>query len=285
MPKLSEVGEHPNIEVLCPAQVEAVEGEVGNFRVTIRERSRFVTDECTRCNLCVEACPQVAANEFDVGMSARKAIYTPMQQAVPSPYIIDLDLCLNDPPNYLPCGRCSDACLPKCIDFNMPHARVHTREVATIITSVGFDLIDPGRLGHYGYGKHPDVLTSMEFERMLAPAGPTGGEIVKPSNGEHPTKILFVLCVGSRDRNFYRHCSRFCCMYSIKEAYQAIDHGVSDISLLYMDVRAYGKGFDAFFDRTRAGGAKFIRGHPSAIEPHGSGLIGPYENTHTGRRA
>jgi heterodisulfide reductase subunit A len=283
MPKLSEVGEHPNIEIFSPAQVEAVEGEVGNFRVTIRERSRFVTDECTRCNLCVEVCPQIAANEFDVGMTARKAIYTPMQQAVPSPYVIDLDLCLNDPPNYLPCGRCSEACLPKCIDFNMPRERVHTREVAAIINSVGFDLIDPGLLQHYGYGKHPDVLTSMEFERMLAPAGPTGGEIVKPSNGEHPKNILFVLCVGSRDRNFYRHCSRFCCMYSIKEAYQAIDHGVSDVTLLYMDVRAYGKGFDAFFDRTRNGGAKFVRGHPSAVEPNGSGLVVRYENTDSGR--
>jgi heterodisulfide reductase subunit A len=283
MPKLSEVGEHANIEVLSPAQVEAVEGEAGNFRVTIRERSRFVTDECTQCNLCVDVCPQMTPNEFDSGMTVRKAIYTPMAQSVPSTYIIDTDLCLNDPPNYLPCGRCVEVCAPHCIDFNMAHERVYTREVASIVVAVGYDLIDPALLRHYGYGKHPDVLTAMELERMLTPMGPTGGEILKPSNMEHPKNIFFVLCVGSRDRNFYRYCSRFCCMYSIKEAYQVIDHGVEDVSILYMDVRAYGKGFDGFFERTRQQGAKFIRGHPADISPNGKGLTVRYENTDTGR--
>ena len=283
MPKLSEVSENANIEVLSPAEVEAVEGEAGNFQVTIRERPRFVTDECTRCDLCVEACPQATPNEFDVGMATRKAIYTPMPQAVPGPYLIDLDLCLNDPPNYFPCDRCIQVCAPKCIDFFMPRERVLTRQVASIIMAVGYDLVDPALLHHYGYGRHPDVLTSMEFERMLAPAGPTGGEIIKPSNREHPHNILFVLCVGSRDHNFYRHCSRFCCMYSIKETYQAIDHGVKDVTVLYMDVRAYGKGFDAFFDRTRQQGAKFIRGHPADVQPNGRGLLVRYENTDSGR--
>ncbi len=283
MPKLSEVGEHANIEILCPAEVEAVEGEAGDFQVTIRERARFVTDDCTRCDLCVDVCPQSAPNEFDVRMTTRKAIYTPMAQAVPGPYIIDTDLCLNDPPNYLPCGRCMEACAPNCIDFNMPRERVITRQVASVVVAVGFDLVDPTLLRQYGYGKHPDVLTSMEFERMLTPMGPTGGEILKPSTLEHPRNIFFVLCVGSRDRNFYRYCSRFCCMYSIKETYQAIDHGVEDVSILYMDVRAYGKGFDGFFDRTRQQGAKFIRGHPADISPNGDGLIVRYENTDTGQ--
>jgi len=283
MPKLSEVGEHANIEVLSPAEVEAVEGEAGRFTVTIRQRSRFVTDECTRCNLCVDACPVTLPNEFDVGMATRRAIYTPMPQAVPGAYIIQLENCLNDPPNYMPCNRCQEACGPKCIDFLMPRERVLKRQVTSIIASVGFDLIDPVLLRHYGYGKHPDVLTSMEFERMLAPAGPTGGEIIRPSSGQHPHNIVFVLCVGSRDRHFYRYCSRFCCMYSIKETFQAIDHGVSDVTVLYMDVRAYGKGFDAFFDRTRQAGAKFIRGHPADISPNGKGIIVRYENTETGR--
>lgn len=283
MPKLSEVGEHANIEVLSPAQVESVEGEEGSFRVRIRQQSRFVTDECTRCDLCVDVCPQCVPNEFDSGMATRKAIYTPMAQAVPGPYLIDLDLCLNEPPNYFPCDRCTQACGPKCIDFFMPREQLLTREVSSIIAAVGYDLIDPALLHHYGYGKHPDVLTSMEFERMLTPMGPTGGEIIKPSTGEHPNNIFFVLCVGSRDRRFYRYCSRFCCMYSIKEAYQAINHGVDDVSVLYMDVRAYGKGFDAFFDRTRQEGAKFIRGHPAEISPNGKGLSVRYEDTDSGK--
>lgn len=282
-PKLAEVDAHPNIEVLSPAEVESVEGEAGSFRVGIRLRSRFVTDECTRCNLCVDVCPQCVPNEFDVGMASRKAIYTPMPQAVPGPYLIDLDLCLNDPPNYFPCDHCIQACGPKCIDFFMPREQLLTREVAAIIVAVGYDLIDPALLRHYGYGKHPDVLTSLEFERMLTSAGPTGGEIIRPSDGEHPHNILFVLCVGSRDRRFYRYCSRFCCMYSIKETFQAIDHGIKDITVLYMDVRAYGKGFDAFFDRTRQAGAKFIRGHPADISPNGRGLSVRYENTDSGR--
>jgi heterodisulfide reductase subunit A len=283
MPKLSEVGEHANIEILSPAEVEAVEGEAGDFQVTIRERARFVTEDCTRCNLCVDVCPESAPNEFDVRMTTRKAIYTPLAQAVPGPYIVDTELCLNDPPNYLPCGRCVEVCAPNCIDFSMPGERVVTRQVASVIVTVGFDLIDPTLLQQYGYGKHPDVMTSMELERMLTPMGPTGGEILKPSNGEHPKNIVFVLCVGSRDRNFYRYCSRFCCMYSIKETYQVMDHGVEDVTILYMDVRAYGKGFDGFYDRTRQGGAKFIRGHPADISPNGSGLIVRYENTETGR--
>jgi heterodisulfide reductase subunit A len=283
MPKLSEVGEHANIEVLSPAEVESVEGEEGSFRVGIKLQSRFVTDECTRCDLCVDACPECVPNEFDVGMTSRKAIYTPMPQAMPQPYLIDLDLCLNDPPNYFPCDHCIEVCGPKCIDFFMPRQQSLTREVSAIIVAVGYDLIDPALLRHYGYGKHPDVLTSMELERMLTPMGPTGGEIVKPSTGEHPHNIFFVLCVGSRDRRFYRHCSRFCCMYSIKEAYQVLTHGVEDVTALYMDVRAYGKGFDGFFDRTRQEGAKFIRGHPAEITPNGRGLIVRYENTDTGR--
>ncbi len=283
MPKLSEVGEHANIEVLCPAEVESVEGEAGSFRVAIREQLRFVTEDCTRCDLCVEVCPECVPNEFDSGMASRKAIYTPMAQAVPEPYLIDLDLCLNEPPNYFPCDRCIEVCGPKCIDFFMPRERTLTREVSSIIVAVGYDLIDPALLRHYGYGKHPDVLTSMEFERMLTPMGPTGGEIVKPSTGKHPDNIFFVLCVGSRDHHFYRYCSRFCCMYSIKETYQALTHGVKDITVLYMDVRAYGKGFDAFFDRTREEGAKFVRGHPADISPNGKGLIVRYENTDTSR--
>ncbi|MDR7568231.1 MAG: FAD-dependent oxidoreductase, partial [Armatimonadota bacterium] len=281
-PKMSEVEQHPNIEILAPAEVERVEGEAGAFRVLIRQRSRFVTDECTRCDLCTQACPVVLPNEFTASMEVRRAIYTPIPQAVPGAYLIDIDNCLNDPPNYLPCQRCVEVCGPKCIDFLMPRTRQVVREVASIIVATGYDLFDPAALRAYGYGTHPDILTSLEFERLLTSAGPTGGEIVRPSNGQHPHNLLFVLCVGSRDRRFYPYCSRFCCMYSIKHAFQALDHGIKDVTVLYMDIRAYGKGFDAFWHRARSEGVRFVRGRPASVRPDGDALRVRYEDTLAG---
>lgn len=284
-PKMSEVGLHPNIEVLALSELEGLEGTPGHFRATIRQKARYVTDQCTRCGECVTVCPVVLPNEFDAGMAARKAIYTPIPQSVPGAYVIDIDNCLNDPPNYIPCNRCVEACGPKAIDLLMPRERRLVREVASVIVATGYELMDPRLLSEYGYGTHPDILTSLEFERLLTSAGPTGGEIVRPSDGRHPHNILFVLCVGSRDRRFFRHCSRFCCMYSIKHAYQAIDHGVSEVTVLFMDIRAYGKGFDDFWARTREMGAHFVRGRPARIEPDGEGrLVVTYERTDDAQR-
>ncbi|MFQ5878987.1 MAG: hydrogenase iron-sulfur subunit [Dehalococcoidia bacterium] len=282
-PKLAEVRDHPNIEVVASAEVERVEGETGSFRVSIRQRPIFVTEECTRCDECVKVCPVVLPAEFDAGMASRHAIYTPFPQAVPGPYVIDLEECLNEPPNYLPCQRCVEACLPGCIDFSLSREKVLEREVAAIVVATGFETIDPTLLREYGYGTHPDIMTSLEFERLLTSAGPTGGEIVRPSDGKHPESILFVLCVGSRDVRFYRYCSRFCCMYSVKHTFQALDHGVKDVTVLYMDVRAYGKGFDAFYARTKTEGACFVRGRPSAVVANGRGLQVRYEDTEQGR--
>ncbi|MFQ5828631.1 MAG: hydrogenase iron-sulfur subunit [Candidatus Methylomirabilia bacterium] len=282
-PKMSEVGQHPNIEVLTMAEVESVAGGPGHFTVGIGQRARFVTDECTRCGECVPACPVLLGNEFDASMASRKAVYTPIAQAVPGPYVVDIANCLNDPPNYLPCQRCVQACGPKCIDFGMPLGQRLEREVGSIVIAVGYDLIDPFLLKEYGYGSHPDILTSLELERLLTSAGPTGGEIIRPSDGHHPERVLLVLCVGSRDRRFYRYCSRFCCMYSVKHAYQLMDHGVKDVTVLYMDLRAYGKGFDGFLGRTQADGAKFVRGRPSAVQPHEGHLRVRFEDTEAGR--
>jgi heterodisulfide reductase subunit A len=264
-PKMSEVDLHPNIEILSLAEVQAVQGEPGDFEVEIRQRARFVSDACTRCGDCAAACPQVKPNEYDSGMAVRKAIYTPIPQSTPGPYLVDIADCLNEPPNYIPCNRCVEACKPGAIDFLQAAERVLTRRVGSIIVSIGYDMFDPRAMHEYGYGKHPDILTAMEFERLVNSAGPTGGEIICPSDGTHPERILFVLCVGSRDRRHYRYCSRFCCMYSIKHAYQALDHGVPNVDVMYMDVRAYGKGFDGFWQRTQAEGARFIRGRPARI--------------------
>ncbi|MFQ5908011.1 MAG: hydrogenase iron-sulfur subunit [Thermoplasmata archaeon] len=281
-PKISEVIQNENIEVLPLAEVTEVEGSAGAFTVTIDQAARYVTDECTRCDDCVPVCPQILPNEFDVGVGARKAIYTPFEQAEPGAYTIDVDACLNEPPNYLPCGRCVEACLPKCIDFNMKPVTRHVREAAAVIVTTGFDLFDPRNLPEYGYGEHPDILTSMEFERLLNAAGPTAGEVVKPSDGTHPGRLLFVLCVGSRDHRFCHYCSRVCCMYSIKEAVQAVDHGIEDVTVLYMDIRAYGKGFDDFFHRSQEEGVRYIRGRPSQIQGNGGDVRVRYEDTYAG---
>jgi heterodisulfide reductase subunit A len=284
-PKMSEVDLHPNIEILSLAEVKSVEGKEGDFLVHIRQKARYVTDECTRCGKCVEVCPIVLPNEYDSGLAARKAIFTPIPQSTPGSYRIDMESCLNTPPNYIPCNRCLEACPPKAIDFLIPKEQTHIRKVASIIVAVGYDMLDPHQIKEYGYGQHPDILTAMEFERLVNSAGPTGGEIIRPSDGEHPENILFVLCVGSRDRRFYKHCSRFCCMYSIKHAYQAIDHGVRDITVLYMDIRSYGKGFDSFWTRTMEAGADFIRGKPAKIQPNGKGIQVIYEKTDLGVRS
>ncbi len=283
-PKMSEVDLHPNIEVLSLAEVMEIEGGPGDFTVTIRQRTRFVGDECTRCDLCTDACPVVLPNEFDAGMAARRAIYTPIPQSAPGAYLVDIDSCLNQPPHYLPCDRCVTACPPGCIDFFQPPERTVQRQVQSIVVSVGYSTMDPRRLPEYGYGRHPDILTALEFERLVNSAGPTGGEILRPSDGRHPENILFVLCVGSRDRRHFRYCSRFCCMYSIKHAYQALDHGVADVTVLYMDIRAYGKGFDGFQARTDQAGAQFIRGRPSRVEPNGSRISVIYEDTESATR-
>ncbi len=277
-PKLSEIGEHPNIEVLNNAEITCVDGEAGDFTVTIRQKAGFVTDECTRCGECEPVCPVPLANEFDAAMASRKAVYTPYPQAVPGAYVIDMDNCLNEPPNYWPCHRCAEVCPPQCIDFSMPLETELERQAGAIIVCAGFESMDASRLREYGYGTHPDILTAMEFERLLTSSGPTGGEIVRASDGKHPRNIAFVLCVGSRDQRFFKYCSRFCCMYSIKHAFQALDHGVPDVTVLYMDVRAYGKGFDAFWKRTQEEGAKFVHGRPSRITPNKDGLTVRFED-------
>jgi len=270
-PKMSEVDLHPNIEILSLSEVQDVEGLPGDFSVHIRQQARYVIDACTRCGDCTSACPVVLPNEFDSGMAVRKAIYSPIPQSAPGAYVVDIEGCLNDPPNYIPCNHCIQVCGPKSIDFLMPKEVEIHRHVGSIILAVGYDMLDPREMAEFGYGRHPDILSALEYERLVNSAGPTGGEIVCPSDGTHPESILFVLCVGSRDRRFLRYCSRFCCMYSIKHAYQAIDHGVKDVTVLYMDVRAYGKGFDGFWERTRQEGAKFIRGRPARISTGDNG--------------
>ncbi|MEM3539967.1 MAG: hydrogenase iron-sulfur subunit [Thermoplasmata archaeon] len=280
-PKMSDVMHNPNIRVLTLAEVTKLNGSPGNFQVEVYQRPRYVTSECTACNLCVEACPQVTKNEFDMNIAARKAIYTPFSQAEPNTYVIDINTCLNKPPNYLPCNRCMEACGPGAIDFTM-RPITYKFNVGAIIVATGFDLLNPELLSEFGYGKDPDVLTSYEFERLLNPAGPTEGELVRPSDGKHIEKLLFILCAGSRDQRFVPYCSRTCCMYSIKEAIQAKDHGIRDVNIFYMDIRAYGKGFDAFYERSKNEGVRYIRSRPKYVGRENGEIKVRYENTESG---
>jgi heterodisulfide reductase subunit A len=151
----------------------------------------------------------VLPNEYDSGMAFRKAIYTPIPQSVPGAYLVDIDHCLNDPPNYLPCDHCQQACPPKAVDFLLPRIETLERKVGAVILATGYEMLDPRALQEYGYGTHPDILTALEFERLVNSAGPTGGEIIRPSDGGHAQRVLFVLCVGSRDQQHAHHCSRF----------------------------------------------------------------------------
>ena len=182
-----------NIELLTLSELQEIEGRPGNFTVTIREQARFVTDACTRCKNCHTVCPQVRPSEFDAGLTHRKAIHTTMSDTLPAPYVINIDDCLNTPPNYLPCNRCIEVCDDNAIHFDMPLETIHQRQVGAVILAPGFKTEDAGRFTELGYGAHPDVVTSAELQRLLEDPGPTGGFASKPSNEEYPESVLLVL--------------------------------------------------------------------------------------------
>jgi heterodisulfide reductase subunit A len=193
VPKLDTIAANPNIEVFTLAEIDALQGRPGNFEVSIREHARFVTDACTRCNHCRPVCPVVRPNEHDAGLSYRKAIYTPLSDTLPAEFVIDIESCLNTPPNYLPCNRCTEVCDDNAIFFDMPIERVHLRQVGAVVVAVGFEVDDSSHAESRGYGTHPDIVTSAEMERLLTAPGPTGGFVAKPSNEDYPQSILFVL--------------------------------------------------------------------------------------------
>ena len=251
-PKMVDVARHPNIELLTYSEVESVEGYIGNFKVKVKKKPRYVDiEKCVGCGACAEACRlhDRISNEFDMGKGKRSAIYVPFPQAVPLKYTIDPDNCIS-----LRTGKCGDhaLCVEACgdreaIDFNQEEEIVEI-EVGTIVVATGYDLFDPKKKPEYGYGEYDNVVTGLEFERLVSASGPTEGHI--EINGEEPKKVVFIQCVGSRDKEGNEYCSRVCCMYTAKQAHMVRDK-IPDAELIiyYTDVRAFGKGFEEFYNR------------------------------------
>ena len=193
IPKLDALAKMSNIEIFTLANLEEIQGGPGNFDISIRERARFVTEDCTLCNHCRPVCPVVRSNEHDAGLSYRKAIYAPFPETMPPEFVIDIDACLNTPPNYLPCNRCTEVCDDDAIHFDVPLERLHQRKVGAVVLAAGFETATDSGASHRGYGEYPDVVTTAEMERLLTAPGPTGGFAAKPSNEEYANSILFIL--------------------------------------------------------------------------------------------
>jgi heterodisulfide reductase subunit A len=259
-PKMVEVSRNPNIEIISFADILHVDGFIGNFKVRIRKNPRYVlAANCTGCGECADACPVEYPNRWEMQLGTRRAISVPFPQVVPLIYTLDKDHCIE-------CYKCVDVCGDRsAIDFEQKPEEVEL-EVGTITVATGFDIYYPFDDPRYGYGKYTNVVTALEAERLINAAGPTGGHVVRASDGKVPNTIAFLQCVGSRDVNKFEYCTGFCCMYSIKEAILIKEHEPeTDIYIIYMDMRTPFKGFEEFYRRARDLGITFIRGRPSEI--------------------
>ena len=276
-PKMLDVSRHPKIRIYTCTEVTCITGEVGHFRVTIRKNPRYIDEErCNGCGDCIQICPVEVYNRFDAGIGIRKAIYKPHSQSVP-------DIVVKDGEHCIECGLCYDICGREAI-LKEDAPKESEIEAASIIIASGYEVFDALRKEQFGYLRYPDVITSLEFERMMNASGPTGGSIRRLSDGTPPRHIVFIQCVGSRDISLSRpYCSGVCCMYAMKNAMLIREkYPDTQVTILYMDMRAYGKGYEEYFERAKAMGIKFLRGMPAEIIPNATGMKIRVENTETG---
>lgn len=277
-PKMIECSHHPNVELLTYSEVMEVQGSVGNFKVKILKKPRYVdVKKCTGCLLCAENCPAEAPNDFDENIGIRKAIYMPFMQAVPRVALIDKDNCVE-------CGLCDKVCPPKAVNRQQQPEEVEL-DVGAIVVATGFDMFDSSLIPQYGYKRFKNVISAMELERLLCASGPTGGHLIRPSDGRIPRSIAFIQCVGSRDRRpwiNHSYCSSICCKYTVKDAVLIKEHEpTSRITIFYIDMRAFGKGFQEFVNRAKSEfGIEFKRSSPGEIaeDPKTKNLVVSFED-------
>jgi len=266
------------------SEVVNVTGYVGNFEVKLLKKARYVLDnECTACGDCAAVCPVVRPNEFDLGLSSRKAIYSPFPQAVPSSYVININECLGNNPSV--CAKCLDACNKRCIEFHMSDEQI-VESVGSIIVATGLETYEPKELDEYGYTRFENVLTSIEFERLVNAGGPSKGELIRPTDRKRPVSVGFIQCVGSRSsRKGGKYCSSICCMNTIKSTLLLKEHYPDiDIKVFYIDIRAFGKGFEDLYTRSRRMGVNYVRGLPGTVrELENKSLRVAVENTATSK--
>jgi heterodisulfide reductase subunit A len=281
---MMDAGRHPNIELLEYSEVVNIHGYVGNFDVRVRRMPRYVdVDLCTGCGECVEACVLLGGkgrlmvpHEFEAGLGKRGAAYIPFPQAVPLKAVIDPDSCL-----WLVKGKCSKKCIQACgrgaIDLEMEETFVDFK-VGAVVVATGFDLYDASLMPQYGYGRYPNVLDGLQFERMTSNGGPTVGRILT-ADGREPESIAFLHCIGSRDEAHKPYCSRVCCMYAMKQAHLAHELTGAEVYEFYIDIRAPGKGYEEFYARNQREGIHFIRGKAAEVEREDGRLLVRAEDT------
>jgi len=276
-PKMVDVERHPLITIRTLAEVTNIEGEVGDFRVTVRQHPRYVeANLCTGCEDCVDICPVEVYNRFDAGVGVRKAIYKPHPQVVPNVVVRDSEHCIE-------CGLCYDICGREAV-LREDTEKTEVIEAASVIIATGYQLFDARRKEMFGYLRYPDVITSLEFERLINSSGPTGGEVRRLSDGAVPRSVVFVQCVGSRDMQIGKsYCSSVCCMYALKNAMLIREHHPEiEVTILYNDIRAYGKGYEEYCVRAEAAGIRLLRAFPGEVIAGDNDLILPLEDTETG---
>ena len=260
---MASVRSHEKIEMMTYSEVAEVSGYVGNFKVKIRKKPRYVDEsKCTGCGICQEKCPFKADNDFDCGIGKRKAIYTPFPQAVPNVPVIDRNSCAFFQKGK--CRACEKFCESKAIDFKQEEKIIEV-DVGSIIVTTGFDSFDASAIAQYGYGRYDNVYSGLQFERMSNASGPTGGKL-QLKDGLQPKSVAILHCVGSRDKNYHEYCSRVCCMYSLKFSH-IIREKIPDAEIyqLYIDLRCFGKGYEEFYNRLQEEGVNFIRGRAAEV--------------------